>query len=347
MQSMYGCSIAVDDAPGHLGRRDPERGVDGRDDPVQLLQQLVVVVGRAVGQDVGLGPDQHLDPVEPVVDPADQLDLALQPVGRDVVAEPVRCRVVGDRDVLQPALERGPRHLLGGVAPVGGDRVHVQVALQVLLHDQLGDHEAGVELAAVLAQLRRDVGQAEALVHRLLGLAPQRLAGRVVGDPVLGDVQALAHGALAQAHVVVLGPREVLQQVAELVGLDHAQVDADAVVGPGARRVGAGVAGRLDQVDVGERRRERRGVGGGGDDVEVLDRVGEAPDAAGDLDPDRRRVPLQLGDDRVGQLDRAREQDARRRLLGDPGRERLQDRLLELGPEALDRPRASGPRRRP
>ena len=52
-------------------------------------------------------------------------------VRRDVVAEAVRGRVVGDRDVLQAALARRQRHLLGGLQPVRGGRVHVQVALEV------------------------------------------------------------------------------------------------------------------------------------------------------------------------------------------------------------------------
>ena len=37
----------------------------------------------------------------------------------------------------QPALARRDRHLLGGLQPVGGGRVHVQVALEVLELDQL------------------------------------------------------------------------------------------------------------------------------------------------------------------------------------------------------------------
>src|SRR3712207_8466481 len=40
------------------------------------------------------------------------LDLAAQLVGLDVVAEAVGGRVVGDRDVLVAARERGARHLL-------------------------------------------------------------------------------------------------------------------------------------------------------------------------------------------------------------------------------------------
>ena len=45
-----------------------------------------------------------------------------------------------------------------------------------------------------------------------------------------------------------------------------------------------GDAGALDDVELGEGGQQRRRVGGRGDDVEVLDRVGQAPRGAGQLD---------------------------------------------------------------
>ena len=76
-------------------------------------------------------PISTVDALEARVERADALDLAAQLVGVDVVAEAVRRRVVGDREVRRPALARRQRHLLDGVAPVGQDRVAVQVAAQV------------------------------------------------------------------------------------------------------------------------------------------------------------------------------------------------------------------------
>ena len=81
----------------------------------------------------------------------------------------------------------------------------VQVAPDVGELDQLGQPArlgGGRELAAVLAQLGLDVGEAEARVDLLLGREGLRLAGRVVEDAVLGDVQPAAHGRLAQGGVV-------------------------------------------------------------------------------------------------------------------------------------------------
>ncbi len=54
-----------------------------------------------------------------------------------------------------------------------------------------------LELAAVLPELRLDVGQAKPLIDLLLGGAGKRPAGRVVEDPVLGDVQPAPDGRLA------------------------------------------------------------------------------------------------------------------------------------------------------
>ena len=174
----------------------------------------------------------------------------------------------------------------------------VQVAAEVAELDQLRQPAAArrrrLELAAALAQLGRDPVEPERRVDLLLGRAAQRLAGRVVEDPVLGDVQPAPHRRLAQRHVVRLGAGEVLEHVAELVGLDDLEVDLQARrAWSRARRRRRSSrptrrsAARASAAD------ERRRVGGGGDDVEVLDRVGQPPQRAGDLDAVGRRVRAQ------------------------------------------------------
>ncbi len=87
-----------------------------------------------------------------------------------------------------------------------------------------------LQLAAVLAQLGLDVGEAEPLVDLLLARARVRGAGGVVEDPVLGDVQPAPHRRFAQRRVVRPRAGEVLQQVAELRGLGDPQVDRHARV---------------------------------------------------------------------------------------------------------------------
>ncbi len=67
-------------------------------------------------------------------------------------------------------------HRLEVVAPVGGGRVHVEIAAQVGERDQAGERPAdrGIDLAAILAQLGVDPGHAERFVDP---------SSRVAGDP--------------------------------------------------------------------------------------------------------------------------------------------------------------------
>ena len=214
--------------------------------------------------------------------------------------------------------------------------MRVQVAAQVRERHELRQRASGrrLQLAPALAQLGLDPREAELRVDLLLGRAAQRLAGRVVEDAVLRHVQPALHRGLAQRHVVLLRAGEVLEHVAELVGLDDLEVDRHARVGRHAR---AGVARGVDGLDdrqLCQRPHERGGIGGGGDHVEVLDGVGLAPQRAGDLDPLGARGGAQRVDDLVGDRQRAREQHARRRATVEAGRELLDQLLLDLGAEA-------------
>src|SRR5262249_12657547 len=88
----------------------------------------------------------------------------------------------------------------------------------------------GVDLTGVLPQLRRDPPQSHAGVHLVLGLAGHALAALLLEDAVLADGEATPLGQLANADVVVLGPREVLERGAEGARLDDAEVDLEAVL---------------------------------------------------------------------------------------------------------------------
>ena len=105
----------------------------------------------------------------------------------------------------------------------------MQVTLEVGELDQLRQRaiRRRLQLAAVLAQLRLDVFQPQQGVHLGLGLAAMRLARGVVEDAVLGDVNPLSCRRVAQRHVVLLGAREVLEQVAELIRRDDLQIDLE------------------------------------------------------------------------------------------------------------------------
>jgi hypothetical protein len=136
---------------------------------------------------------------------------------------------------------------------------------------------------------------------------------------------------------VLLVAGEVLQQVAELVGRDDLQVDADAAVRAGARTGLAAVRDRLDHVELREGGDQPLRVLGRGDDVEVLDRVGPASRRAGQLDAHGRGVVAQRLHDLVADRESAVEHEAAGTAgAGLVGRDRALDRFqqLRLGSDA-------------
>ena len=194
---------------------------------------------------------------------------------------------------------------------------------------------AACELAAVLAQLGRDVLHAEALEDLLLGREGLRLAGLVVRDAVLAHVEAAPDRLGPQRLVVPARAGEVLEQVAEgLLGHDaevHRQAGVRHGLGAGLAEGGHGV----DRLQAGERLGERGRVARRGDDVEVLHGVGEPPRAPGQLHADRGGVVAEGGDELLAHRERLRQDHPR---LGAPvgaGGERGEHVLLGLLAEAL------------
>ena len=168
------------------------------------------------------------------------------------------------------------------------------------------------------------------------------LAGAVVEHAVLGDVQPPAHCRLAQRHVVLLGAGEVLQQIAELVGGDDPEVDLQPRVGPQPHAGLARGLGRLDQLQRRGGLGQRQRIGGGGDDVEVLDAVGHPAGRAGQLHPLGGGMGPQGVEQLLAHRQGAVEHDAAPAavavgLLGALGGDRGQDALLGLGAKALER----------
>ena len=139
----------------------------------------------------------------------------------------------------------------------------------------------GRQLAAVLAQLRRDVGIAEVRVHGLLVLGAEDLAGLGGRDPVLGDREAPSNRVLAKSDVVLLRAGEVLEQVAVRLGWDDAEVEAEPVVRDHRRLRVALRDDVRDPVELREVVDQRRRVGRGSDDVEVAERLTAAANRAG------------------------------------------------------------------
>ena len=313
-----------------LGRVLVEARVDRGHHPVELLEDVVGDVELAVRADVHLDPLQDPEGRERLVERVDLLPLLLQPP----VAQ--ARRVVAHREVLVPERLRGAGHLLDRRLPVRPGRVGVQVAAQVAALDEDRQLTAarGGQLAAVLAQLGRDVGVAEVGVELLLVGGRELLAGLGVRDRVLRDREAAANRVLAQRDVVVLRAGEVLQQVAVRLRRDDAQVEPEPVVRDHGR---LRVALRDDAGDVvarGEVLDQRGGIGRGRDHVEVAEGLAAAARRARLGDLHRGGMLPQLLDELEQDGQPVAEQAPRLarvlRLLG----ERRQDLLLALRPEA-------------
>ena len=92
----------------------------------------------------------------------------IEPVGDGEAA-----RVLGDRQVLQAQRLGRQRHVAQRVVAVGGLGMGMQVAPQVGQLTSLGRRPRAcrLDLAAVLAQFRRDVGQPDRAVDRFLAVA--------------------------------------------------------------------------------------------------------------------------------------------------------------------------------
>ncbi len=202
-------------------------------------------------------------------------------------AEPEALAVVGDG---QEAVAAGPggvhHHLQGGGAVGRQVGVAVEVAADVGHGDQGRELAAagGVDLAAVLAQHRRHPGHAEPVVDDLLVLGHDQLAAPLE-QPVLAELEAGLDRPLADADVVGGRPGEVLEGGAPHLGPDRPEVDLEAVPGPDGR-LGVAEGGDLGHLgQLGEGAGHRGRVGGGGEQVDVVDGGLHAPQRPGDLDP--------------------------------------------------------------
>ena len=104
-------------------------------------------------------------------------------------------------------------------------RVDMQVPPDLVQRDERGQSAfcGGLHLASVLAQLRRDPGQAETAVDILLGGPGD--AFLALENAVLVDLQPLGLREAAQLDVVVLRAGEVLKGGAEALRRHNSQVN--------------------------------------------------------------------------------------------------------------------------
>ena len=198
----------------------------------------------------------------------------------------------------------------------------------------------GFDLAAILAQLGLDEGRGRAPCRCPASVAPA--IGLVVGveQAVLVQLPAALERAIAQRDVVRLRAGEVLQGRAALIGRDDAKVGLEAAA---QQHAGLGAA-------IGEHALDHAGSG-----VKASASVVSAPLARMSRSPlvsaPRRTLPtvaisaagrvfLQIRDQRVGHLGRARQQVTAGEAL--PLFDRLKNQLLLLAAHALDAANAAG-----
>ena len=156
---------------GHLLLGLIEERMHAGDDDIHLGEDFVGEIERAVAEDVDFdaGKDTNL-PVQLSVDLADALHV-LQGAGVvEAVGHGQIFGVVGDGDVVVAAGDAGLGHFADGVFAVGGVRVHVHVAANVLLLDEAGQAMlfGRLDFAVVFAQLGRNPVQAEGGVDLFL-----------------------------------------------------------------------------------------------------------------------------------------------------------------------------------
>src|SRR6185437_15405379 len=111
-------------------------------------------------------------------------------------------------------------------AAVGLSRVHVQIAPNIGLLDQLRQpsFERGFDLARIFPKLRRNPGEAELLVNRLFTLRRHSLVIVKPEQPVLIQRQAELLRACTQRDVVFLAPSEILQRRAITLARKRAKI---------------------------------------------------------------------------------------------------------------------------
>ena len=116
-----------------------EAEMDDGDDPVGLSQDFVGDVHRRVFEDVTFDAAEDFDVVVLLVDFADLLPLRQKAFFGEAVGHEDSFGVIGDGDVLEASAAGGFDHFFERRGAVGLGGVHVEVAEDIALSDELGD----------------------------------------------------------------------------------------------------------------------------------------------------------------------------------------------------------------
>src|ERR1700689_5454826 len=171
---------------GHLGRVLIENGMHAGDDEIHLGQHVVGEIEIAVGEYVDFDAGENGDAVDLFAGLAYARNMRNGALVVEAVGEGQVLGLVGYGHVFVAACLGGLGHFFDGVAAVGFHGVHVDVALNIFLRNQLGQRVffGRVDLAEIFANLGRDVVEIQFGVDFFFGLARDRFLAFERGQAV-------------------------------------------------------------------------------------------------------------------------------------------------------------------
>ena len=172
--SDLGMLQSPDDATRLIGRRQIEQRVHRDHDEIQLLQDLVLLIESAIGENIDLLTAQDPDLGMARLDLLDLLPLLPNPVCVQTPRHGQGLAVVCQSEILVSLGRTSHQHFLDRVLAVRPGGVHLQIAANLVQLYELRQSLAGrsFDLTAIFSQLRRNPGQLDLLVD--IGLVPSR-----------------------------------------------------------------------------------------------------------------------------------------------------------------------------
>ena len=222
----------ADDALGHLGFGEGEDVVDGSDAVVELGEDVIVKVERAIFEDIDLGAGDDLEFFESFVEFSNGRDLFQEAIFAEAVRLEGGFRMIGDAKILQAVVDGGGGHFFERVAPVGGYGVVVEGAAEVIEFDESGKLAGGCgfDFPPVFAEFGRHPVQSKGPVNVFFIEHFRDLA--ISGEIVFIEGEALFEGEGAEGDVVFLAAGEVLQGKGEVLVGNGAEVALQSVLQP-------------------------------------------------------------------------------------------------------------------
>src|SRR5262245_1490016 len=105
---------------------------------IELREQLIRIIKRAVLPDVDFGARENTDIGEPEVKRAAFIGMFYEIFIGKTSRHAQGLGMIGDRKVLVTTLPRSFHHFFSGVLSVGPSRMHVKIAADVLKLDNVG-----------------------------------------------------------------------------------------------------------------------------------------------------------------------------------------------------------------